>query len=201
MVASRVGPKCQAVLTPHALQVETQLFETSEENAQLRSELARLEAQNNNMQGYNLDGMSGTELSRLIRSLTQAVERVRVTVQMRRLADPSPEAYPAATPSLTPRAPSSTGSPANRQQSPQGGTPPATPSPDATSHADLRPSLRPGQPRLCSAPPSGAHFGTTEQPPCGVERYTARDLTSQEYDELHRAVPLRRPKKYTYSPA
>lgn len=37
-------------------------------------------------QGYNLDYMSNEELSELIGSLTQAVERVRITVQLRRLA-------------------------------------------------------------------------------------------------------------------
>jgi hypothetical protein len=38
------------------------------------------------MQGYNLDYMSNEDLGELIGSLTQAVERVRITVQLRRLA-------------------------------------------------------------------------------------------------------------------
>ena len=38
------------------------------------------------VQGYNLDYMSNEDLGELIGSLTQAVERVRITVQLRRLA-------------------------------------------------------------------------------------------------------------------
>ncbi|KFM26800.1 Kinesin-related protein 11 [Auxenochlorella protothecoides] len=56
------------------------------ENACLRRELDRLEAQNNHVQGYYLDDLSHAELSELIGTLTQAVERVRITVQLRRLA-------------------------------------------------------------------------------------------------------------------
>lgn len=37
-------------------------------------------------QGYYLDDLSAAELSELIGTLTQAVERVRITVQLRRLA-------------------------------------------------------------------------------------------------------------------
>jgi hypothetical protein len=48
-----------------------------------------MEQQNNHLQGYLLDGMQATELSKLIRTLTQAVERVRITVQLRRVASVS----------------------------------------------------------------------------------------------------------------
>lgn len=67
-------------------QVQNQLRELDGENRNLKQELERLEAQNNNLQGYNLDYMSNEELGELIGSLTQAVERVRITVQLRRLA-------------------------------------------------------------------------------------------------------------------
>ncbi|KAK2078107.1 hypothetical protein QBZ16_003975 [Prototheca wickerhamii] len=56
------------------------------ENANLRREMERLEALNNHVQGYYLDDLSHAELSELIGTLTQAVERVRITVQLRRLA-------------------------------------------------------------------------------------------------------------------
>ncbi|PSC70283.1 Kinesin-related 11 [Micractinium conductrix] len=67
-------------------QVQGQLKDLEGENRNLRQELERLDAQNNNLQGYNLDYMSNEDLGELIGSLTQAVERVRITVQLRRLA-------------------------------------------------------------------------------------------------------------------
>lgn len=66
------------------------------ENAGLLAEVARLEEQNNQLQGFNLDGMTASDLSRLIRTLTQAVERVRITVQLRRLSSPASSHSPAA---------------------------------------------------------------------------------------------------------
>lgn len=74
-------------------QIQGQLAEVTAENGELRSENAnlrremdRLEALNNHVQGYYLDDLSHAELSELIGTLTQAVERVRITVQLRRLA-------------------------------------------------------------------------------------------------------------------
>jgi hypothetical protein len=46
-------------------------------------------------QGYSLDYMSNDELRELVDSLTQAVERVRITVQLRRLASKKGGAQPA----------------------------------------------------------------------------------------------------------
>lgn len=66
-----------------------QLGEASGENQSLKKELARLEERNNQLQGYGLDDMSADQLSALIHGLTQAVERVRITVQLRRLANSS----------------------------------------------------------------------------------------------------------------
>lgn len=66
-----------------------QLRETSAENQSLKKELTRLEDRNNQLQGYGLDDMSADDLSDLIHGLTQAVERVRITVQLRRLANSS----------------------------------------------------------------------------------------------------------------
>eukprot|EP00887_Chlorella_sp_A99_P008132 scaffold12.g8132.t1 len=85
-----------ATLTGLEDAVQQQVSELGVENTNLRRELERLETQNNNLQarllrlrfacpGYNLDYMSNEELSELIGGLTQAVERVRVTVQLRRL--------------------------------------------------------------------------------------------------------------------
>ncbi|KAL3142364.1 hypothetical protein ABBQ38_002701 [Trebouxia sp. C0009 RCD-2024] len=66
-----------------------QLREASEENQSLKKELSRVEERNNQLQGYGLDDMSADQLSGLIHGLTQAVERVRITVQLRRLANSS----------------------------------------------------------------------------------------------------------------
>ncbi|DBB05620.1 TPA: hypothetical protein ACH3X1_012239 [Trebouxia sp. C0004] len=66
-----------------------QLREISAENQSLKKELTRIEERNNELQGYGLDGMSADDLSDLIHGLTQAVERVRITVQLRRLANSS----------------------------------------------------------------------------------------------------------------
>ncbi len=54
------------------LKADARLREALRENADLRLELARLETQTNQLQGYGLDGTSAEDLSRLIESLTQA---------------------------------------------------------------------------------------------------------------------------------
>lgn len=61
----------------------------SAENDNLRLELDRVEVQAAHLQGHDLDDLSNEELSELITMLGQSVERVRVTVQLRRLAGPS----------------------------------------------------------------------------------------------------------------
>jgi cell division protein FtsB len=75
--------------------VQAQLRNLEAENRSLRAELERLDTQNNNLQGYSLDYMSNDELRELVDSLTQAVERVRITVQLRRLASKKGGAQPA----------------------------------------------------------------------------------------------------------
>eukprot|EP00873_Tetraselmis_striata_P013296 jgi/Tetstr1/433560/TSEL_022827.t1 len=77
-------------------QVESEMQRRLGENAGLLAEVASLEEQNNQLQGFNLDGMTASDLSRLIRTLTQAVERVRITVQLRRLSSPASSHSPAA---------------------------------------------------------------------------------------------------------
>ena len=51
--------------------MEDSLRATSKEAKQLRSELQRLEVVNNNLQGYGLDEMSGSQITQLIRSAQQ----------------------------------------------------------------------------------------------------------------------------------
>lgn len=51
--------------------VEDSLRATSKEAKQLRSELQRLEVVNNNLQGYGLDEMSGSQITQLISSAQQ----------------------------------------------------------------------------------------------------------------------------------
>ena len=66
--------------------LERQAVDLSEENQALRAEAERLEARDAALQGYGLDDMHNEQLSQLIMTLTQAVERVRITVQLRRMA-------------------------------------------------------------------------------------------------------------------
>ena len=66
--------------------LEQQAMELGEENQALRAEAERLEAKDAALQGYGLDDMHNEQLSQLILTLTQAVERVRITVQLRRMA-------------------------------------------------------------------------------------------------------------------
>ncbi|KAK9821387.1 hypothetical protein WJX74_007412 [Apatococcus lobatus] len=90
------------------LKADARLREALVENADLRLELARLETQTNLLQGYGLDDTSAEDLSKLIESLTQAVERVRITVQLRRLQSTAREGRktPPQSGASTPRLPS-----------------------------------------------------------------------------------------------
>ncbi|GMH42753.1 hypothetical protein BSKO_10672 [Bryopsis sp. KO-2023] len=72
--------------------VEKELRDVFGENEKLRRDQQRQELQNNRLQGYLLDGMSSEQLNELIRNLTQAAERVRLTVQLRRLSTVSTSA-------------------------------------------------------------------------------------------------------------
>ena len=161
-----------------------QLNETSQENSKLRLELQRLETNNNRLQGYQLDSMSGTELSHLVRSLTQAVERVRVTVQMRRLATPSP-------PDGSPRAPGA----AQEPQLPSGGRSPEAGRRGAAHRQPPPPPLiLTGGNATESSQPSAASPLSFEQ------RDAPRNFGSQQLSDLHRAMPsLRQPKPYNFS--
>lgn len=49
----------------------------------MRNDLAANGRQLDRLQGYGLDAMSSAELSELVQSLTAAVERVRITTQLR----------------------------------------------------------------------------------------------------------------------
>jgi DNA repair exonuclease SbcCD ATPase subunit len=62
-----------------------QLKTLAHEHEQVKREHSRLELQNNRLQGYLLDGMSGEELNQLIYNLTTAAERVRLSVQLRKI--------------------------------------------------------------------------------------------------------------------
>jgi chromosome segregation ATPase len=66
-------------------EVAKQLKALAEENEQLKEEHGHLELQNNRLQGYLLDGMAGEELNKLIYNLTSAAERVRLSVQLRKI--------------------------------------------------------------------------------------------------------------------
>lgn len=57
--------------------------ELLQENQQLRSDLAANGRQLDRLQGYGLDAMTSSELSELVQCLTAAVERVRITTQLR----------------------------------------------------------------------------------------------------------------------
>ncbi|KAK9816490.1 hypothetical protein WJX72_000928 [[Myrmecia] bisecta] len=76
--------------------LESQLRDVTAENQAKTRELERLEMQVNHMQGYGTDNMSAEELSDLIGALTQAVERVRITVQLRRLQNANIKKVPSA---------------------------------------------------------------------------------------------------------
>lgn len=56
------------------------------ENDNLRRELQRVEARNEVLQGHSVDKLTHAELTELIDSLTAAVNRVRLTVQLKKIA-------------------------------------------------------------------------------------------------------------------
>lgn len=66
-------------------EVAKQLKGLSQENEQIKAEHAQLELQNSRLQGYLLDGMSAEDLNKLIYNLTTAAERVRLSVQLRKI--------------------------------------------------------------------------------------------------------------------
>lgn len=53
--------------------LETQLRGAAKETLQVRSELGRMEAVNNNLQGYGLDNLHDEGLANLVNSLAQAM--------------------------------------------------------------------------------------------------------------------------------
>jgi vacuolar-type H+-ATPase subunit D/Vma8 len=67
-------------------QVHTRVADLTAENATLKKELERVETQNERLLGYSVDDLSQAELFELIKSLTAAVERVRVTVLTKKIA-------------------------------------------------------------------------------------------------------------------
>ena len=60
--------------------------ELIDEIDKLKKELERVEAQNERLLGYSVDDLSQMELFELIKSLTAAVERVQMTVKLKRIA-------------------------------------------------------------------------------------------------------------------
>jgi len=67
-------------------QVHTRVADLTAENATLKKELERVETQNERLLGYSVDDLSQAELFELIKNLTAAVERVRVTVLTKKIA-------------------------------------------------------------------------------------------------------------------
>ena len=67
-------------------QVHNQVADLTAENASLKRELERVETQNERLLGYSVDNLSQAELFELIKSLTAAVDRVRVTVLTKKIA-------------------------------------------------------------------------------------------------------------------
>ncbi len=149
--------------------------------------------------------MSGNELSHLVRSLTQAVERVRVTVQMRRLS--SPALHDASGPQgaiATPPSPNAgqqhphKSGPSEGNMHLEGGAARA----DANTHKSA-------SERTLPPPMILANSGNVVHPPASAagplsserQRRSAPNLDSQHLDDLHKAMPLRRPKPYNYSRA
>lgn len=76
----------QKTLTGLNDEVHTHISDLTVENQNLKKELERVEAQNEQLQGYKVDHLSEQELLALIGSLTSAVERVRLTVQTKNIA-------------------------------------------------------------------------------------------------------------------
>lgn len=65
--------------------VAKQLKAILQENERVKNEHRQLELHSNRLQGYLLDGLSGEDLNNLIVDLTQAAERVKICVQLRKL--------------------------------------------------------------------------------------------------------------------
>lgn len=76
----------QKTLTGLNEEVHNHIADLTVENQNLKKELERVEAQNEQLQGYKVDHLSEQELLGLISSLTSAVERVRLTVQTKNIA-------------------------------------------------------------------------------------------------------------------
>jgi hypothetical protein len=76
----------QKTLTGLNEEVHDHIADLTVENQNLRRELERVEAQNEQLQGYMVDHLSEQELLALIGSLTGAVERVRLTVSTRKIS-------------------------------------------------------------------------------------------------------------------
>ena len=76
----------QKTLTGLNEEVHDHIADLTVENENLKKELERVEAQNEQLQGYKVDHLSEQELLALIGSLTSAVERVRLTVQTKNIA-------------------------------------------------------------------------------------------------------------------
>jgi len=76
----------QKTLTGLNQEVHDHIADLTVENENLKKELERVEAQNEQLQGYKVDHLSEQELLALIGSLTSAVERVRLTVQTKNIA-------------------------------------------------------------------------------------------------------------------
>lgn len=67
-------------------QVHNRVMDLTAENQNLKKELNRMEAQNEMLQGFRVDHMTQSELHELVRSLTSAVERVRITLQLKKIS-------------------------------------------------------------------------------------------------------------------
>lgn len=76
----------QKTITGLNEEVHNHIADLTVENQNLKKELERVEAQNEQLQGYKVDHLSEQELLALIVNLTSAVERVRLTVQTKNIA-------------------------------------------------------------------------------------------------------------------
>lgn len=76
----------QKTLAGHNEDIADHLADLTVENQALKRELERVEAQNEQLQGYMVDHLSEQELLALIGNLTSAVERVRVTVSAKKIS-------------------------------------------------------------------------------------------------------------------
>jgi centromeric protein E len=76
----------QKTLAGHNEDIAGHMNDLTVENQALKRELERVEAQNEQLQGYMVDHLSEQELLALIGNLTSAVERVRVTVSAKKIS-------------------------------------------------------------------------------------------------------------------